>query len=73
MSVIKKEMKMKNPGRSVPTSYFVPNINMNIKVERKHHRTYVAHFPTGLEKVELGDMISEKWQCLGEWKDESLQ
>lgn len=70
MSLLKKESKGSFSNHSPAFTYFVPSIDKKIKVERVYHRTYVAHFSDGPERVTLGDIKAEKWECVGKWEDE---
>ncbi len=50
-------------------AYFVPVLNLIIKVEKVNLHRYVAHFPDGAERVRIEDMRKDKWERIGPWKE----
>ena len=52
----------------VAQRYFVPELNLEIKVEKVSTKVYVAHFPDGAERVRLVDMNEAKWENRGRWE-----
>lgn len=51
-----------------PQRYFVPELNQDIKVESTGATNrYVAHFPTGPERVMTADIKDGKWEHKGHW------
>jgi hypothetical protein len=60
-------------GKTVPQSYYVPELDANIKVEFVSVNKYVANYPTGSERVKEADMKQGRWKHNGPWKDETLK
>lgn len=58
-------MKRKSKG---PQRYYAPELDMEIKVETTGQTNkYVAHYPTGPERINQSEMRSLKWEHRGEW------
>jgi hypothetical protein len=62
---IRSTIANKSWNHSHPHAYFVPAINMVIKVEKVHDNHYVAHYPEGAEKVNKKTVSG--WTCQGRW------
>jgi hypothetical protein len=60
-------------GKTVPQSYYVPELDSNIKVEFVSVNKYVANYPAGSERVKEADMKQGRWKHNGPWKDETLK
>lgn len=48
--------------------YYVPEIQKDVKVETVQHRLYIAHLPTGPERVGKYEMSRTGWVHLGPWE-----
>jgi hypothetical protein len=56
--------------RQGPQRYYVPELNIEIKVEYLNNKTYVAHFPGGSERTSYYTMMKEGWVHKGPWIEE---
>jgi hypothetical protein len=56
-----------------PQKYFVPGLGREIKVEPVNTRHFVAHYPTGLERVTKSEMEAGEWEHRGKWDVETGQ
>lgn len=57
-------------SKTRPQRYFVPELNQEIKVETVAAGSkYVAHYPTGPERVSWSEVRDSEWEHRGEWKE----
>jgi hypothetical protein len=62
---------MNKTGRKAPRPqrYYVPDLGLEVKVERINEKRYCVHLPTGMERVALHEM--KGWENRGEWTEVS--
>ena len=71
MSLARQGNKSSKIINSPAFAYFVPEINQVIKVEKAFYKTYVAHYPNGLERINFSEMKENGWECKGRWEGEN--
>jgi hypothetical protein len=52
-------------NHSMPQAYLIPDLGIIIKVEKRHHNSYVAHYPEGAEVIIR--RVLDGWECQGRW------
>jgi hypothetical protein len=54
-----------------PQAYYVPALDMVIKVEIVSTQQYCAHFPSGPERVRYSEVREGDWKRVGNWEDQT--
>lgn len=58
-------------NKKSPQKYYVPDLGQEIQVEQISSNQWVAHYPTGPERVSQRDMRDGKWEHRGRWESKN--